>query len=157
VRESIESAYLFSDLSNEQIDAITRLSEIVRFDAGDVITQADKPGEAAFLIVSGTASVEDGTPASGFQEPLGPGTFIGELAMLSEVTYSATVVAAEPVQALEVSRAALYEVMERDPLIAEHILEKLTARLSHLADELRAVDERFEALEESLERASEGK
>jgi hypothetical protein len=45
--------------------------------------------------------------------------------------------------------------MEADPSIAEHFSEKLVQRLSSLADDLRAVDDRFEALEDSLERAAD--
>ncbi len=99
--------------------------------------------------------VADESAPAGFQEPLGPGTLIGELAMLTEVTYVATVIAAEQVRSLAITRDALYHVMEADPSIAEHLSGKLVRRLSSLADDLRSVDDRFEALQVSLEAAAD--
>ena len=45
--------------------------------------------------------------------------------------------------------------MESDPEIAEHFSAKLLGRLSSIAEDLREVDDRFEALHVSLERAGE--
>lgn len=141
---------LFDGLSEAQVDAIYAVSEVAWFDKGSAISQAGEWGEVAFLVISGAVIVADATVKAGYHDPLGPGTFIGELAMLTEVTYAATVVAAEPVRALVIAREALYSVLEHDPEIAEHLAEKLTLRLSSIAQELRAVDERFETLETTL-------
>lgn len=154
-RELLEYVELFSGLNGAQIDAISAAADLAWFDSGDAITEAEEPGHSAFLVLSGTITVADATAPSGYQEPLGPGTLIGELAMLSEVSYAATVVAAEPVRALAITREALYQVLEGDPSIAEHFSAKLVCRLSSLADDLRAVDDRFEALETTLQRADE--
>lgn len=141
---------LFDGLSEAQVDAIYAVSEVAWFDKGAAISQAGEWGEVAFLVISGAVIVADATVKAGYHDPLGPGTFIGELAMLTEVTYAATVVAAEPVRALVIAREALYSVLEHDPEIAEHLAAKLTFRLSSIAQELRAVDERFETLETTL-------
>jgi len=153
-RDFLKSAELFKQLSDEQIDAIAGCAEVTWFDKGGALTTVDDWGAAAFFVVSGSVMVADASVKSGYQDPLGPGTLVGELAMLTEVTYAATVVAAEPVRALVIDRDALYKVLEADPAIADHICEKLSGRLSSLADELREVDERFEALETSLQRAA---
>lgn len=153
-RDFLDNAPLFMGLSSEQIDAVFNCTERAWFDTGEALTQAGDPGAAAFMVLSGSVMVADACEASGYQDPLGPGTFIGELAMLTEVDYAATVVAAEPVSALVIERDALYRVLEADPAIAEHISDKLTLRLTSLTAELRMVDERFEALENSLQRAS---
>jgi CRP-like cAMP-binding protein len=143
---------LLEGLSEAQLDLIHAVADVAWFDKGAAITQAGEWGTAAYLVVSGNVIVADAPANSGYQDILGPGTFIGELAMLTEVTYAATVVAAEPLRALVIQREALYAVLEDAPEIAEHISDKLARRLSSLADDLRAVDERFEALETSLER-----
>ncbi|RIA55970.1 Crp/Fnr family transcriptional regulator [Dichotomicrobium thermohalophilum] len=154
-RALLENVELFKGLSDAQIDAIAAATDIAWFDSGQPITEAEEAGAAAFVILEGSVMVADTSAPDGFQEPLGPGTFVGELAMLTEVSYAATVVAAEPVRALAITRATLYEVMEADPSIAEHFSAKLVRRLSSLADELRAVDDRFEALEISLQRIAD--
>ena len=151
-RGLLGESQLFKGLSESQIDAVHGCTDVIWFDKGAEITHTDTWGSAAFLIVSGSVTVVDASAKSGYQEPLGPGTFVGELAMLTEVTYAATVVAADAVRALVIERTALYSVLEDDPEIAEHISGKLAFRLSSLAQDLRAVDERFEALETSLQR-----
>lgn len=154
-RALLESANLFKGLQDEQIDAIAAAGELVWFDGGEAITQAGEPGAAAFVVLSGSLTLADSAMPEDLQEPLGPGTLVGELVMLTEVSYAATVVAAEPVRALAIPREALYQVMEADPSIAEHFSAKLVQRLSSLAEDLRAVDDRFEALETTLERAAD--
>lgn len=146
---------LFNGLSVDQLKSIAECTDIVWFDSGAAMTQAGEPGASAFLVVEGVVTVADAAAPSGFDEPMGPGTLVGELAMLTEVCYSATVVAAEPVRALAITREALHQVMEADPSIAEHCSGKLVRRLSGLADDLRAVDDRFESLQTSLERSAE--
>jgi len=146
---------LFKGLSEAQIEAIAACADIAWFDKGGAITQVDEWGSAAYLLLTGSVMVADATEASGYQEPLGPGTMIGELAMLTEVSYAATVVAAEPVSTLVIERDALHVVLEEDPAIAEFMSGKLTARLTNLAEDLRLVDGRFEALEISLQRAAD--
>ncbi len=154
-QDLLDQVQLFKGLSATQLAAILECGDMASFDQGHALTQADEPGTQAFLVVSGSVMVADANAPAGFQEPLGPGTLIGELVMLTEVSYAATVVAAEPVQALAITREALYQVMEVDPSIAEHFSAKLVRRLSNLADDLRAVDDRFEALENSLQRAAD--
>ena len=151
----LENVQLFRGLSEDQLSAIVECAEVTWFDGGQAVTQADEPGAAAFLVLDGSVMVADESAPAGFQEPLGPGTLIGELAMLTEVTYVATVIAAEQVRALAIARDALYHVMEADPSIAEHLSGKLVRRLSRLADDLRSVDDRFEALQVSLEAAAD--
>ncbi len=152
-RMFLENTQLFSGLSAERIAALESCACVVWFEKGGAITKVDEWGSAAYLVVSGSVMVADASATSGYQEPLGPGTFIGELAMLTEVSYAATVVAAEPVRTLVFTRQAVYRVLESDPDIAEHLSDRLALRLSALAQELRAVDERFEALGASLQRA----
>jgi CRP-like cAMP-binding protein len=146
---------LFNGLSVDQLENIADCSDVVWFDSGEAVTQAEEPGASAFLVVEGSVTVSDAAAPAGFDQPMGPGTLIGELAMLTEVCYAATVIAAEPVRALAITREALHQVMEADPSIAEHCSAKLVRRLSSLADDLRAVDDRFESLQMSLERSAE--
>ncbi|MFP3921346.1 MAG: Crp/Fnr family transcriptional regulator [Dichotomicrobium sp.] len=153
-RDFLGTVDIFKGLSDEQIDAIAACADITWFDTGGAITYVDNWGEAAFLVLSGSVMVADAAETSGYREPLGPGTLLGELAMLTEVSYAATVVAAEPVSALVIERDAFYRVLEDDPTIAEHIADRLAVRLSGLAEDLRLVDDRFEALESSLQRVA---
>ncbi|KAI93743.1 protein kinase [Rhodomicrobium udaipurense JA643] len=80
-------------------------------------------------------------------EPIGPGTLIGEMAMLVETVYPLTVEASERVRALALRRGRLTRVMQRDPGIARQLADNLLLRLRSFAQDLR----NFELLLEQKE------
>jgi CRP-like cAMP-binding protein len=68
------------------------------------------------------------------------GSLLGELAMLIEQTYGSTVVALTSVKALRITRAAMHEMMLDDTRLAEHFVQRISARLKSVAAELRRID-----------------
>ena len=90
---------------------------------------------------------------------LGEGAFFGELALLTNFPRSATVVAAEPTQLLEISRELVSEIVRRSPDVLKTLLrffrDRLLDRLlgssalfaSFPPDEARALADRFLFLE----------
>ena len=73
---------LFSNLSQDQLKLLALNGEKVIFLDGRVITKANEPGDAAYLIVSGEAERIDGPAKLSPGLVLASGTFIGEIAML---------------------------------------------------------------------------
>jgi CRP-like cAMP-binding protein len=84
-------------------------------------------------------------------EKLGPGTLIGETAVLTETVHSLDVVAQERMRTLALRRDDLFEAMEADPSIAYSLAEKIRERLMFLARDMREVDARFALLEASID------
>ena len=74
------------------------------------------------------------------REPIEPGSLIGELAMLIDHVYGATIVAEGRVHCLKILRSALYEQMQADPALADHFSSALVARLTQVALEMRKID-----------------
>ncbi len=131
---------LFQGLKPLQITEIVRRADRIVYRAGDVIIQEDKPGEAAIVIVSGEAvrmSLADGNTA----EPVPEGSMVGELAMLIEIVHSSTVIARGPVRALRLTRDEMHALMSEDPQLADHLTQKISARLHRLAVELQEIDQ----------------
>jgi CRP-like cAMP-binding protein len=129
---------IFAGLRPLQITEIARNAERIGFRPGRVITRAGERGECAYLIVAGDAvRVDDGAAP----EAIEPGSLVGEMAMLIDHVYGATVVARSRVQALGILRAALNDQMQDDPALAEHFSRYLTARLHRVARELRQIDD----------------
>jgi len=110
------------------------------FRTGTVITEAGTQGDGAYLIVSGDA-VRMPELRSDEPEPLEPGSLIGEIAMLVDHVYGATVVAKGRVHCLKILRSALYEQMQADPSLADHFSSALVARLTRVALEMRKIDQ----------------
>lgn len=133
---------LFNGLTSDQIRAIGDAAERVVIDGGAAIISDNEDGDAAFLLIKGRAARLDGIGRP--MEALPLGTMVGEMAMLIATSHTATIVALEPVRALKFTRAAVLEVMQKDPDIAAHFIQKLTARLEVLAQELRSVERGLE-------------
>jgi CRP/FNR family cyclic AMP-dependent transcriptional regulator len=130
---------IFMGLHAPQLAEIARHAEKIAFRAGSTITQAGVTGDGAYLIVSGVA-VRQSSASTEAAEPIEPGSLIGELAMLVDHVYGATVLAQGRVTCLKILRSALHQQMEGDPDLAEHFSNILTARLVHVAAEMRRID-----------------
>ena len=126
---------IFSRLMPAQIAEIVRRAEKIKIPAREHITRAGTPGDGAFLLVSGNA--EDLADPS---QPLPPGSLIGELAMLVEHNYGATVVARERMHCLKITRAAMHSQILEDPSLGEHLTQHITQRLLRMANGLKHID-----------------
>lgn len=129
---------LFQGLKPLQITEIARRAEKVVYRDGQVITRTGEDADAAVLLVGGPAvCVDDST---GHESTVEPGSLIGEMGMLIEHAYGATVIARGQVKALRITRAAMQEQMLDDQALAQHFVARISARLSAVADDLRRVD-----------------
>ena len=135
------SARIFSGLSPMQLKSLALEAEAVTFKRGELLIRTYQEGDAAYLIGSGTVveQGDDDEPAREF----GVGTMIGELAMLVETLHSSTIVARSQVRALRFKREAVHALMEKDPVLADHFVGKMRARLAETAVKLREVDRLF--------------
>ena len=130
---------VFRGLKPLQITEIVRHAERIVFRDGQTIVEAGRPGDAAFVLVSGNAEVVGAEPATA-PCAIEPGSLIGEMAMLIEHDYRISVVARGPVRALKISRAALQAQMLADRPLTEHFVQRVASRLSRVAIELRRID-----------------
>jgi CRP/FNR family cyclic AMP-dependent transcriptional regulator len=127
---------IFARLSDGQIAEIARIADKAKFRSGDCITEADASGEAAYLLVSGEVerAAEPG-------QLLPPGSLIGELAMLIDHAYAATIVAKGRVHCLKITRSAMHGLMLTDPSLAETLSQHITERLRKAASGLMRIDQ----------------
>jgi CRP-like cAMP-binding protein len=132
---------LFSGLKPLQLTELARHAERIAFRRGSVITQAGAPGDGAYLIVSGDAVRVPESGSDAQPMPVEQGSLVGELAMLIDHVYGATVVAEGRVHCVKILRSALYAQMQADPALADHFSSALVARLTRVAIQMRRIDE----------------
>lgn len=92
---------LFLALDRGVREEVVKLARVVKYSRGQVIIQQGAEGEDVFLIRQGSVDVR--TLEGGFiveLSTLGPGNLVGEVAEVSNVRRTATVVAAGEVEAL---------------------------------------------------------
>ena len=126
---------IFARLGASQIAEIAQRAEKVKFRSRECITEAGASGDAAYLLVSGTVE-----RLSAPDQPLPPGSLIGELAMLVEHNYGATIVAKGRVHCLKITRSVLHDLMLADPSLAELLSQHISERLRRAANGLMRID-----------------
>lgn len=132
---------IFHGLKPLQITEIARHAERVVYKPGQVLIEDGKPGDAAIIVVAGEAVRTKAPMTPGEQEePIEPGSMLGEMAMLIETDHSSTVVARSTVRALKLTRDAMLSIMLEDSSMAEHLVAKVARRLHAIAAELRKID-----------------
>ena len=98
---------LFDGLAPESVDRILAAARRIRLSRGGVLFREGDRAESVYLIESGKAAARISTPDGALVSValLGPGSALGELALLREDDRrTATVQAVEPVTALTLRR-----------------------------------------------------
>lgn len=111
---------IFSQLGRESFVALLEGLELKTFEAGASIVMEGTPGHAMFAIVEGRVDVvrmlEGGQRRK--VASLGEGDFFGEMALLSKSPRLASVVATERTVVLELTRAVVARLIQRDASVA---------------------------------------
>ena len=123
--ERLRSVPFFEDLTPEDLERVARIGERRSFAAGETIIAKDSQGQALFVILSGRATVE----AGGKVHDLGPGEFVGEMALLGRKPRSATVTALDPTECLVFEAMYFKPFLIKNPSVAVAILEGVVERL----------------------------
>ncbi len=132
---SLREHAIFGFLAPDQIDALVRASPVVLFAAGEHITTQGARGESMFLLVRGRCEVRiEAGDGHRTVATLGAGDCLGEMSLLTGDPRTATVVAVDEVEAVELTRAVF------TPLVHEH--PGILTRLSELLAERQAANER---------------
>src|SRR6185436_5825597 len=108
-KDALRACGLFRQANDATIEALEGALRIRRFRKGETVFHQGDPGDALFILASGSVKVV--LPSDEGAEPaivaiLGPGEFFGELAILDGAPHSATIVAIEPTETLVLNREA---------------------------------------------------
>lgn len=124
----------FNGLTERSFEAIGNLAMETDYAAGDHLVRQGSPGESFIIIVTGRATVErDGRTL----RELGPGDFLGEIALVDGSPRTATVTAIDPIHAFVVGRQGFLDLIDRIPVFRLEVMNALTQRIrTSVADPL---------------------
>src|ERR1700733_4963088 len=108
-------------------------SEQRDFARGDVLFTAGDAADAGFIVQRGAVRIEDG---NGAEIVAGPGTLIGELALVVAMPRPSTATALEYSSAVRVSRRLVQRVLESDPVAARRLRDEFANRTSQIASDI---------------------
>jgi len=119
---------LFSGLSARDLSAIANVAEERAVPAGAVLTEQGSPGDEFFLIAEGEVEIRlDGREV----RRLGPGDYLGEIALVFGGARTATAVAAQPTRLYVLGESAFTEMLRRQPRIEDKILTTVADRMRY--------------------------
>jgi len=118
---------LFARCNRQQLNEIARVADEVTVQPGTALVKQGAIGVELFIIVEGSASVtRDGQNIA----TLGPGDFVGELAVLAHGRRrNATVTADAEVTVLVLTAAGLDQLLDDIPGLAKQLLHEVVSRL----------------------------
>ena len=127
----------FAGVDRSRLKLLAFTSERQVFQAGEALFQQDDKGESAYVVLDGTydVSVEtsDGprTVSTG-----GKGELLGELALLSDVPRTATVLAAEQLSVLRIVSDVFIDLVMENKAVAANVMRIISTRLADTMHEL---------------------
>ena len=101
--------------------------EAMSFAAGEFVFKAGDPGETMYIINEGEVEILDGSGT--ILETAGPGSIVGELALIDDEPRSATAVAATDVELIAVSEKQFLFLVGQTPYFALKVMRVLAQRL----------------------------
>lgn len=127
--ELIKKVPLFVHCDKRSIEEIGRLAEEVDVPAGKVLMQEGESADAFYMIVDGTVRVER-TGLAPFE--LGPGAFLGEIALVDHGPRTATATTTTPARLLVLGHHEFDQMLDKHPGFKAQIMESLAKRVRNL-------------------------
>ncbi len=127
--DMLRSVSLFAGLRQRDLEQVARLADEIDVPGGRVLMREGDRGAEMFVIVSGEAKVErNGQEVA----RSGPGTVLGEIALLSESRWNATVTTTEPSRLLVLAHREFHSLLADVPAVRTCVMDELARRLSRL-------------------------
>jgi CRP/FNR family transcriptional regulator, cyclic AMP receptor protein len=139
---------LFGKIEPAKLKLLAFTSEHLEFEQGETLFQQGDPGDAAYIILDGTADILVNTPD-------GPVTVahlvrndvVGEIAILCDVPRTASVVAASRLATLRVGKDAFFNLVTQFPQVGVGIMSELAHRLHQTTMNLTEISTRLRKYE----------
>jgi CRP/FNR family cyclic AMP-dependent transcriptional regulator len=125
--ELLKHVPLFAGCSKSELRELAKTADELDVREGTVLTREGKSGREFFVLIDGTARV---TKKGKKIADLGPGDWLGEIALLTDSPRTATVTATSPVDLLVITDRRFRSVVETMPSIALKVLSCVGDRLA---------------------------
>jgi CRP-like cAMP-binding protein len=127
--DALSRTPLFAGLSREALESLVQQLTLVHLAADEVLFKEGDPGDALYVIVEGEVAVLSEGPPQVEMARLGPGAFMGEVALMTDQPRSATVTATEDAELLRIDRKTLSGVLASHGEVLAAVLRFVRHRL----------------------------
>lgn len=129
--EDLQRVPLFANLSRKDLAHVDRLATQIARPAGSVLLREGDIAHEMYVIESGTAEVLHGDEVIGH---LGPGDFVGEMALLAHSRRTSTVRATTDLTVIHLEGRSFRKLLEDVPSIAVQLAITMAERITRNAD-----------------------
>ena len=128
-RRALAATPLFSSLPAAALEQLIDRIQLVDLEPGQVLFRQGDAGVNLYVVVEGAVRVyTEGPPVTELMI-LGPGSFFGEIALVTDTPRSATVQVEQPTQLLSIDRDAVRALMHDQPDVLPILLRFVRERL----------------------------
>ena len=128
---------LFSGVAPAKLKLLAFTSDRVTYAPGQMLFRQGDVGDAAYVVLSGKAEVMVDSPSGQIKvAEVEPNSIVGEIAILCNVSRTATVRATTAVEALRIRKDHFLRLLGEYPEMTVEIMRVLADRLSHTTAEL---------------------
>ncbi len=137
--ELLRNIPLFCKIEPSKLKLLAFTSERLTFAQGQDLFRQGDIGDAAYIIIAGSAEVIVDTPDGPLTVArVGKNDIVGEIAILCDVPRTATVTASSELTTLRISKELFFQLVGEFPQMALEIMRELAARLERTTAQLRA-------------------
>jgi CRP/FNR family transcriptional regulator, cyclic AMP receptor protein len=122
----LKGVSFFDGFSDSELNRVAELADDVEAEVGAVLVDQGRVGQECFVILDGEAGVY---VADDHIATVGPGSMVGEMALVEHRPRNATVVAETPMSLLAFDTAHFKQLLEEMPKVHDRVMETLAARL----------------------------
>jgi CRP/FNR family transcriptional regulator, cyclic AMP receptor protein len=128
----IRNVPLFAELNRREVATLAKLLEEVDVPAGRAIIRQGRRGSEFFIILDGRVRIErDGNVLS----ELGPGDFLGEIALVDGRPRTASAITEEPSRLFVLTSQSFNSMLRLHPAVESKVLRALAQRVRKLDPE----------------------
>ncbi len=132
---------LFADLSDSELELISRSIVLRKFRKNNLIIFEDDVGNSLFVIKKGRVKISHISTEGGeaILAILGEGDFFGELSVIDGLGRSASVTSIDDIELLMLRRSEFMDILEKIPRIAITLLKELAGRIRKSDSHIRSL------------------
>lgn len=135
---------LFHDFTPEQLRLIAFGTEHLTVPKGRELYREGETADCGFVVLSGLVNLfEDKAADRRIMHSAGPGTLLGELALISANQRSTGAVAATECEVIRISRSLFRRVLEEYPELAAKLHAAMSRRFGAFIDDVAKLEKRF--------------
>ncbi len=114
---------------------------------GETLFHAGESADSGYVIQEGSFELRPAGPGPSGEVVAGPGTLLGELALLTDTSRPATAVAREPSTVIRISRSLFLKMLEGYPDAAQTLRDQIAARTEQSLKEMTDIRSQLDASE----------